>query len=151
MILLFFVLFLRNLNITFLLLLIIHVRVSTYMTRYRNKDLPQLAPQDPTARRTRISIERGKRLSNRRVLCVGGGEARKGKELGKGEVKDNPVSEGDRKHTMLLRDLSEEGPTKVDQEGEEQEGDEEEGESCNRNCDVTGIVFSCSIIYRWFY
>ena len=53
------------------------------------------------------------------------GEARKwkklGKESGKGEVKYNPVSEGYWKQTMVLQDLSEEGTTKADQEGEDQE------------------------------
>ena len=52
----------------------------------------------------------------------GGGEARKGKESGEGEVKDNTVGEGYWKHPMVLRDLSEEGATKADQEGEDQEG-----------------------------
>ena len=69
------------------------------------------------------------RLSNQRVSCVGGGEACKGKELGKEwgkcEVKDNPLSEGDWQQTMVLRDLSEEGAAEADQEVEEQEGDEE--------------------------
>ena len=40
---------------------------------------------------------------------MGGGDALKvkesGKELGKGEVKDNPVSEGDWQHLMVLHDL----------------------------------------------
>ena len=62
------------------------------------------------------------------VSGVGGGEARKGEELdmeqGKGEVKDNPVSQGDWKHPMLLQYLLEEGATEADQEGEKQEGDE---------------------------
>ena len=42
---------------------------------------------------------------------------------------------------MVLQDLSEKGATEADQEGEEQEGDKEEGESCNRNFDVTVMVF----------
>ena len=58
---------------------------------------------------------------------MGGGEACKGKELGKelgeGEVKDNPMSEGYRKQLIVLRYLLEEGATEMDQEGEEQEGD----------------------------
>ena len=56
------------------------------------------------------------------------------------------MSEEDRQHPMLLQDLSEEGATEADQEGEDQEGDEEEGEPCNRNCDVTVMVFCCSIL-----
>ena len=53
---------------------------------------------------------------------MGGREAIKGKELGKGEeqVKDNPVSEGDWKHPMLLRYFLERGATEADQEGQEQ-------------------------------
>ena len=82
---------------------------------------------------------------------MGGGEVRKGKALemeqGKGEVKDNQVSEGVWKHQMLLQDLLEVGASKTDQEGEEQEGDEEEGESFNRNCAVTVMVFCCSKIF----
>ena len=82
---------------------------------------------------------------------MGVGEARKGKELGKesgkGEVKDNPVSEGDWQHRMLLQDLLEEGAAKSDEEGEYQEGDEEEGAPCNRNFDVTVMVFCCSMIF----
>ena len=59
---------------------------------------------------------------------MGGGEACKGKELGKelgkesrkGKVKDNPVSDGDWQHLMVLQDLLEEGEAEADQEGEEQ-------------------------------
>ena len=65
----------------------------------------------------------------------------------KGEVKDNLLSEGDQKQTMVLQDLSGEGANEADQEGEEQEGDKEECESYNRNCDVTVMVFSCSMIF----
>ena len=59
------------------------------------------------------------------MLYTGGGEASKGKELGKGEdqVKDNLVSEGDLKQMMLLHDLLEEGDPVVNQKGEDQEGD----------------------------
>ena len=48
---------------------------------------------------------------------------------------------------MLLQDLSEEGAKEGGQEGQEQEGYEEEGESCNRECDVTVMVFICSMIF----
>ena len=76
---------------------------------------------------------------------MGGGEARKWKELEKelwkGKVKDNTVIEGYLQQPMVLWDLSEERTTKADQEGEEQEGDEEEGESRNHNCDGTVMVF----------
>ena len=48
---------------------------------------------------------------------MGDGDACRGKESGKGEVKDNTVSEGDWQHTMLLPDLLEEGATEEDQEG----------------------------------
>ena len=55
---------------------------------------------------------------------MGGGEAHKGKELGKelrkGKVKDNPVSEGDWQHPMVIQDLLEEGEAEADQEGEDQ-------------------------------
>ena len=55
---------------------------------------------------------------------MGGGEAHKGKELGKelrkGKVKDSPVSEGDWQHPMVLQDLLEEGEAEADQEGEDQ-------------------------------
>ena len=55
---------------------------------------------------------------------MGGGEVHKanelGKESGKGEVKDIPLSEGNRQQPMLLRDLLEEGAIEADQEGEEQ-------------------------------
>ena len=64
----------------------------------------------------------------------------------KGEVKDNPLSEGDQKQTMVLRYLSGEGVSEAYQEGEKQEGDKEECESCNRNCDLPIIGFSCSMI-----
>ena len=73
-------LFLRNLNLTFLFISIISARVSTWMARYRNRATPHLAPPDPTARGVRIPTERDIRLSNWRVYSVGGGEARKGKE-----------------------------------------------------------------------
>ena len=69
----------------------------------------------------------------------------------KGEVKDNLLSEGDQKQTMVLQDLSEDGATEADQKGEDQEEDEEEGESCYLNCDVTVMVFSCSMIFYWLY
>ena len=61
---------------------------------------------------------------------MGGGEASKGKELGKGEeqVKDNTVSEGDRKRHMLLQDILKGGTTEVDQEGDQKEGEKQEGE-----------------------
>ena len=82
---------------------------------------------------------------------MGGVEDRKGKELGKelgkGEVKDNSVSEGDRKQAMIIWYLMEEGSAGADKEGEEQDGDQEEGESCYSNCDVTVMVFSCSTIF----
>ena len=52
---------------------------------------------------------------------------------------------------MLLRDLSKEGATEADQEREDQEGYKEEGESCNHNCDVTVMLFSCYMILLWFY
>ena len=55
--------------------------------------------------------------------------------------------EGNQKQPMLLRDLSEEGAAEAGQEGEEQEGNKEEGELCNLNCDVTVMVFSCSMIF----
>ena len=50
---------------------------------------------------------------------MGGGEASKRKESGKGEdqVEDNPASEGGWKHQMLLRDFLVEGATEADQEG----------------------------------
>ena len=95
------------------------------MERYQNKAPSHLAPPDPTAQGIKMPTLRERRLSNCRVLCVRCGEARKwkklGKESGKGEVKYNPVSEGYRKQTMVLQDLSEEGTTKADQEGEDQE------------------------------
>ena len=69
-------------------------------------------------------IERERRLSNWRVLYVGGVEACKEKEWGKGEVNDNTVSEGDKQQPMLLQGLLEEGGTKEDQELDKQEGDE---------------------------
>ena len=52
---------------------------------------------------------------------MGGGEASKRKESGKGEdqVEDNPASEGGWKHPMLLRNLLGESTTEQDQEGEE--------------------------------
>ena len=57
-----------------------------------------LAPPVPTERGVSMPTERKIRLNNRMVSSVGYGEARKGKELGKesgkGEVKDNPLSEG---------------------------------------------------------
>ena len=65
----------------------------------------------------------------------------------KGEVKDNLLSEGDQKHTMVLQDFLGEGANEADQEGEEHEGDKEDCESCNRNCDVPIMVFSCSMIF----
>ena len=43
---------------------------------------------------------------------------------------------------MVLQYLLEEGTAKADQEGEDQEGDKEEGESCNRNLQVTVMVFT---------
>ena len=56
------------------------------------------------------------------VSSAMGREAHKGKELGKelgkesgkGEVKDNPVGEGYRKQTMVLRDLFKEIAAKED-------------------------------------
>ena len=82
---------------------------------------------------------------------MGGGEVRNGKALdmeqGKGEVKDNTVSEGYWQHPMVLQDLLEVGAAKADQEREEKEGDEEEGESFNRNCGVTVMVFCFSMIF----
>ena len=70
-----------------------------------------------------------------------------GKEYRKGEVKDNPVSEGELKHLMLLYNLFIDGTARADKEGEYQEGDKEEGESCNCNCGVTVMVFCCSMIF----
>ena len=61
------------------------------------------------------------------------------------------MSEGDHKRPMLLQNLLEEGATKADQEGEDQEEDEKESESCNRNCYVTVMIFSCCMIFLWFY
>ena len=99
--------------------------------------------------------DRERNLSNRRVLCVGGGEAIKEKESGKVEeqVKYNLVSEGYRKQPMLLQYFLEEGANEADKEGDEQdqEEEEEEGESCNLNCDVPVMVFSCYMISLWFY
>ena len=82
-----------------------------------NKAPPHLDPLDPAVQGVRIPTEREISITNRRVLYVGGEEASKEKELGKGEekVKDNLVSEGDRKHPMLLQDISEEGATEADQ------------------------------------
>ena len=119
------------------------------MVRHRNKSPPHQAPLEPTPRGFRIPTERERRLSNLKVLCLGGGEASRDKELGKGEeqVKDNPLIKGDRKQPMLIRDLSEEGVNKADQEGEDQEGDYEEGEAYNINYDVTVMVFSCSMTF----
>ena len=93
------------------------------MVWYGNKSPPHLVPPDLTARGVRMPTESEIRISNRRVLCVGGGEAGKGKELGKGEekVKDNRVIEGDRKQPMLIRNILEEGATETDQEGDEKE------------------------------
>ena len=100
------VLFLSNLNLNFLFVSIISVRFSTYMVWYRNRATPHLAPPHPTAQEIRIPIERYRRLINWRVYSVVGGDALKGtelgKELGKGKVKDNPVSEVDFQHSMLL-------------------------------------------------
>ena len=95
------------------------------MARYKNKAQTHLDTPDPTAQAVNITTEKDRRLSNWRLSCVGGWEASKGKESGKGEeqVKDNPVSEGDWKHPILLWYLSEEGPTEADQEGEGQEVD----------------------------
>ena len=78
------------------------------MARYRNKAPPYLNPTETTSQRVRMLKEGQIRLSNRRVSCVGGGEASNGKELREGEiqVKDNPVSEGDWRHPMLLRYFS---------------------------------------------
>ena len=61
------------------------------------------------------------------------------------------MSEGDQKRPMLLQNLLEEGATKADQEGEDQEEDKKESESCNRNCYVTVMIFSCCMIFLWFY
>ena len=67
-------LFLHNLYLIYLFILIIYVRVSTYMERYRNKALPQLYRQDLAARGVRMPKKRERMISNPRVLCVGGGE-----------------------------------------------------------------------------
>ena len=48
---------------------------------------------------------------------------------------------------MVLQDFLGEGANEADQEGEEHEGDKEDCESCNRNCDVPIMVFSCSMIF----
>ena len=81
---------------------------------------------------------------------MGVGEAYKGKEfgnkLGKCEVKDNPVGDGDRQQPIIQRYLLKEGAAKEDQDGEDQEGDEEESVSYNCNCGVTVMVFRCSMI-----
>ena len=120
------------------------------MARYQNKTPPHLSPMDETEQGVRIPIYTEKRLSNWKVSSVGGVEARKGKllgkELGKGDVKDNPANEGDLQHPMVLQDLLEEGVAEADQEGEDQEGDEEESVSYNCNCGVTVMVFRCSTI-----
>ena len=79
--LLFFVLFLRNLNKMFLFISISSVHVSTSMARYWNKATPHLVPPDPTSRGDRIPTERERSLSNWMVYSAGGGEARKGTEL----------------------------------------------------------------------
>ena len=93
------------------------------MARYRNKAPLHLAPPDPTVLGCRMPKEREISIINCRVSCVGGGEDGKGGELGKGEeqVKDNPVSEGYRKHPMLLRGILEESSAEADKEGEEKE------------------------------
>ena len=74
-----------------------------------------------------------------------------GEESGKVEVKDYLMSEEDRKQTRVLRYLLEEGETEADQEGDNQEVDKGEVESCNRNCYVTVMIFSCCMIFLWFY
>ena len=98
-------------NLTFLFISIISVRVSTYMARYCNKDPPNLSPPDPTEQVVRMPTEREIRLSNWRISSMGGGEARNRKELGmasgKGKVKDNLVSEGDWQHLIVLQYLLE--------------------------------------------
>ena len=63
------------------------------------------------------------------------------------QVKDNPVSEGDRKRPNSLWDISKESTTEADQKGEDQERDEEEGESCNFSCYVTVMLFTCYMIF----
>ena len=88
------VLFICNFNLIFLYI--------GYLHPCFHLDSPtHLAPPEPTAQGVRMPTYRERRISNRRVLWVGVGEAHKGKEfgkeLGKGEVKYKLVSEEDQK------------------------------------------------------
>ena len=85
------------------------------MARYRNKAPPHLAPPEPKTQGVRIPTDRERIINNRRVSYMEGVEAITGKELGEGEeqVKYVPVSEEDRKQSMVPWDILEEGATEA--------------------------------------